>query len=411
MGFVGNVRNLRNWIWALVTAMCVALAMGAAAQQQGNAGGRPPGWAYPGKQSEPVDVSAGGNGEMVRVPGSAQAFTMAQIADPFFAVDWHPAEHPPMPEVVAYGRKPDVKACGTCHLPNGGGRRGNASLAGLPAAYIAEQIADFKSGARKSYVPEFSAEMIAIAKAMNDGEVKSAAGYFSGLTMISRVQVSQTDLDAKGQVIDEQPEKMNAARDQVRNEDSRYIAYVPAGSIQRGEALVAGGGGAKRTPCADCHGTSLSGAGTVPGIVGRSPSYIVRQLYDIQSGARSGPSVKWMQAAVAQLSVDDMVAIAAYLSSREIPAAARTTATVDMGVLVAQGKASFDGYGCYDCHGPKGEGSVEGPSLIESKLNAEEVAKALKNPSADARARGMPVIPADSPDLQGLVAYVMSLKR
>jgi len=79
--------------------------------------------------------------------------------------------------------------------------------------------------------------------------------------------------------------------------------------------------------------------------------------------------------------------------------------------LVAKGKASYDGYGCYDCHGAKGEGSSEGPSLIESKLTAEEVAKTLKNPSADARARGMPVIPPDSPDLPGLVAFVMSLRK
>lgn len=79
--------------------------------------------------------------------------------------------------------------------------------------------------------------------------------------------------------------------------------------------------------------------------------------------------------------------------------------------LVAKGKASYDGYGCYDCHGAKGEGSVEGPSLIESKLTAEDVAKTLKNPSADARARGMPVIPPDSPDLPGLVAFVMSLRK
>jgi len=79
--------------------------------------------------------------------------------------------------------------------------------------------------------------------------------------------------------------------------------------------------------------------------------------------------------------------------------------------LVAKGKASYDGYGCYDCHGAKGEGSVEGPSLIDSKLTAEEVAKTLKNPSADARARGMPVIPPDSPDLPGLVAFVMSLRK
>ncbi len=85
--------------------------------------------------------------------------------------------------------------------------------------------------------------------------------------------------------------------------------------------------------------------------------------------------------------------------------------TTDDPVLVAKGKASYDWYGCYDCHGTKGEGTIEGPSLIESKLTAEEIAKTLENPSADARARGMPVIPPDSPDLPGLVAFILSLRK
>jgi cytochrome c553 len=53
----------------------------------------------------------------------------------------------------------------------------------------------------------------------------------------------------------------------------------------------------------------------VPSIVGRSPSYIVRQLYDLQSGARAGAAAQRMKAPVARLTVDDMVSIAAYLAS------------------------------------------------------------------------------------------------
>jgi len=55
-----------------------------------------------------------------------------------------------MPEVVARGRKPQVHACGYCHLPDGQGRPENAPLAGLPAAYIEAQVAAFRSGARRS---------------------------------------------------------------------------------------------------------------------------------------------------------------------------------------------------------------------------------------------------------------------
>jgi len=43
-------------------------------------------------------------------------------------------------------------------------------------------------------------------------------------------------------------------------------------------------GGGKTLACATCHGADLKNLGPVPGIVGRSPSYLVRQLYDMQAG-------------------------------------------------------------------------------------------------------------------------------
>jgi cytochrome c553 len=53
----------------------------------------------------------------------------------------------------------------------------------------------------------------------------------------------------------------------------------------------------------------------MPALAGRSPSYIVRQLYDMQLGFRNGPSVALMTPVVAKLTVDDIVAIAAYAAS------------------------------------------------------------------------------------------------
>jgi mono/diheme cytochrome c family protein len=78
--------------------------------------------------------------------------------------------------------------------------------------------------------------------------------------------------------------------------------------------------------------------------------------------------------------------------------------------LVAKGKKAFDGYRCFDCHGTKGEGTDDGPDLTSSHLTAAEISKILQRPSADADAKGMPAIPADSPDLQPLVAFVLSLR-
>lgn len=90
-------------------------------------------------------------------------------------------------------------------------------------------------------------------------------------------------------------------------------AYVPKGSIRRGAALVASGDGA--APCSTCHGLDFKGIGNVPPLAGRSASYLVRQLYDIQHGTRRGPAVALMQPEVAHMTADDRIAIAAYLTS------------------------------------------------------------------------------------------------
>ena len=68
--------------------------------------------------------------------------------------------------------------------------------------------------------------------------------------------------------------------------------------------------------CAICHGTDLKGLANVPFLAGRSPSYLVRQLYDIKTGNRHGPWSPLMKEAVANLTTGDMVNIAAYISSR-----------------------------------------------------------------------------------------------
>jgi mono/diheme cytochrome c family protein len=88
----------------------------------------------------------------------------------------------------------------------------------------------------------------------------------------------------------------------------------------------------------------------------------------------------------------------------------RSTTGDKQSALVTQGKARFQAYKCYDCHGQNGEGTDEAPDLTHSKLTAEQVSKFLQKPSVDAQNKGMPDVPTDSPDHQPLVAYVMSLR-
>ena len=54
----------------------------------------------------------------------------------------------------------------------------------------------------------------------------------------------------------------------------------------------------------------------MPGIAGRSPSYLVRQMYDMQAGARHGEWTELMKPVVAKLTDEDFVNIAAFVSSR-----------------------------------------------------------------------------------------------
>jgi cytochrome c553 len=87
------------------------------------------------------------------------------------------------------------------------------------------------------------------------------------------------------------------------------------GSVQKGQALAASGGGGKTIQCAICHGPDLKGLGPIPGIAGRSTNYIVRQLYDFKHGSRAGIGSALMKPAVEKLAVEDMLALAAYLAS------------------------------------------------------------------------------------------------
>ena len=72
----------------------------------------------------------------------------------------------------------------------------------------------------------------------------------------------------------------------------------------------------KTTPCVTCHGLDLLGIADVPPIAGRSPSYIVRQMWDIQQGTRRGAAVQLMKQAISNLTPEDLLTIAAYVSSR-----------------------------------------------------------------------------------------------
>lgn len=101
-----------------------------------------------------------------------------------------------------------------------------------------------------------------------------------------------------------------------RDPTIRYIAYVPSGSIAMGAELAKTWGAGKQA-CASCHGRDLRGVGNVPPLAGRSPTYIVRQLNDFRTGARHGSKADLMKPVVASMRNEDMIALAAFLGSRQ----------------------------------------------------------------------------------------------
>jgi cytochrome c553 len=328
------MRGSSTPVFGLWLAVIVACLTPASAQTGSGAAVPPaiyPTWAYAWDPDFKVPTA---DDVPQRLGGSTAAFSWMQARDLFFSPSWHAEDHPPMPEVVARGRKPDVRACGSCHRAEGTGGPENSSLAGLPVEYFVQQMADFKSGTRKSSGPQRSSIelMTASAKAMTDAEVQAAAAYFAALKPKRVIKVVETGTVPKtyvarlffvkqpeggteplGRRIIEVPDDVQQF--ELRDSRSQFTAYVPVGSIAKGEALAKTGGGRTTVQCAACHGTDLRGLGATPGIAGRSPTYIVRQLYDYKHGARAGAISGLMKPAVEKLSEDDMISLAAYVAS------------------------------------------------------------------------------------------------
>jgi len=291
-----------------------------------------------------------------RAAGSQATYSLVDVRDGQNVIDWFPEDHPRMPEVVAHGPAKlttTKRGCGSCHLPNGKGRPENAPPAGLPVSYFIRQIQDFRHGLRRSADPRKpnTNTMIDLAKAMTDDEVKESAEYFAAIKWTPWIRVVETETVPKTRIVGnlflpiaqertepiagriiEVPEDLEQA-ETLRNPRSGFVAYVPIGSLAKGQDLVTTGGmrivgntivQGKTTPCVTCHGLDLMGVADVPPIAGRSPSYIGRQMWDIQQGTRNGASVQLMKLAIANLTEEDLVAVAAYVSSRFPPPVAQS---------------------------------------------------------------------------------------
>jgi len=316
---------MKKLLLASVAALLPAMALGADAGLQ---------WAYP---VAPQGLPQPDPAKTFQAKGTktGMMLTMAQINNQFGPPDWFPDEHPPMPAMVKNGRAPHVRACMLCHLPHGNGHPESASVSGLSANYIIEQMHEFRDGNRTN---NRAPVMIEMAKDISETELKEAADYFASIPRQQQkwIKVVEGKTAPKNHVgnggmrfLDEGsnetvpiPPNMiyEVAADgegaELRDQHAGFIDFVPEGSVRKGELLATTGGNGKTIACGICHGPDLKGLGNVPGIAGRLPTYVARQMLDIKQGSRNGTGAQLMKPVVANLTVDDIVNIVAYTASQ-----------------------------------------------------------------------------------------------
>ena len=309
----------------------------------------PPGlpeWAYtppvPGAPPPPSALPADDN-VVVRIPGTDRTFTRGQLRALKETMDWYPEDRRgTAPEIVRVGKQPAVRQCTLCHLPDGSGRPENSPVSSLHPVYFVQQMEDFRNGLRKSADPRKANTntMIAYAKATTAEEDRAAAEYFAQQPYPRRMKVVESRTAPKvrmqggmhmaipaseggGMVPLHADEIVEVPNDNLAAEarDTRmgWTTYVLPGTLSRGKQAAA------RYQCATCHGANLEGIGPVPALAGRSPSYMMRQLFDMKTGARRGPWAELMKPVVSRMSMQDMTAVVAFAASVPPPTAATIT--------------------------------------------------------------------------------------
>lgn len=163
--------------------------------------------------------------------------------------------------------------CQACHGANGNSANPEwPSLAGIGADYIAEQLQNFKDGKRTNPV------MMPNAKSLSADDMANLGAYFDSLT--------NTGLEA----------------------DPSYW--------QAGEKLYRGGDAERGIPaCMACHGPTGRGnePGKFPALRGQQSVYVMKQLHDYASGARTTGPNGIMETIAKRLSPDDIRNVASYL--------------------------------------------------------------------------------------------------
>jgi len=216
--------------------------------------------------------------------GSAQASGSAQATGSTQATSSaQPATHPPVrvPDSLAQRLQP----CTLCHGAEGrAGREGYLPrIAGKPAAYLYQQLLNFRDGRRANAA---MADLLAL---QSDAYLSEMAGYFAALSLPHA------------------PPPQIKAAPQV---------------LARGQALALQGDAERKLPaCSACHGASLGGRWpAVPSLLGLPRDYLIGQLGSWRTGSRRAVAPDCMAQISRRLSAADIGAVAAWLAAQAVPA-------------------------------------------------------------------------------------------
>ena len=164
--------------------------------------------------------------------------------------------------------------CMGCHGPNGNSMNPIwPKLAGQGAGYIAKQLADFKSGARKDPI------MNGQAAALSEQDMADLAAYYNKQTV------------SPG----------SAEKDKLTLGQNIYRGGIK----EKGVAA-----------CIGCHGPSGAGnpAAKFPALGSQQSAYVVKTMQDFRSAARSNDPSKMMRDIAARMSDVEIEAVASYIA-------------------------------------------------------------------------------------------------
>ncbi len=137
-------------------------------------------------------------------------------------------------------------------------------------------------------------------------------------------------------------------------------------------------GKAKSQSCAACHGADgNSPAPTFPKLAGQNEKYLIKQLQDIQSGARPVPT---MAGQLDGMDEEDFADIAAYFAKQQGSVGQANPELAEKGEAIYRGGIVERGIpACTGCHSPAGEGNASAGFPMLSGQHAAYTEAQLKS--------------------------------